>query len=1179
MTTYYQPKQSESSVNGQQIDKNSPTSNSPIAVIATGLNSLKSDIEKSALWEVPEISNKVLRLEKLVATVEQKFKPVWDAAVQGQFKTEQEKLFAIASSIRQSLDWNTKLKTAVTELRTTLQADRVLVYRFDGEMQGVVMAESLESGLTPLLGQMLESSIFGADRAAEYLPHPLIKIDDTSNIPLTRQQMQLWDKLQIKSSLSIPLLVGQQAWGLLVVQQCHDTRYWLEAEISLAYNVATELTIHLQQSEFRWQLQLQPEQERILNNVLSRIRQSQNLDVLFKTTCREVRQMLNTDRVTVFRFIPGTNFNEGEFIAEDVKQGFSSELGNKFYDTRFGQDYAPLYRQGRIQAVADIYTSGLSDCHVEQLAQFQIRANLIVPLLKGEELWGLICIHQCSGPHKWQNYEIEFVKRIAAQFGIALGQANYLEQLHEKSERLAVVAEREKNSLQIIGKVGQSIADKLQQNQPIETIFKSTTQQIRRLLGVDRVVVYRFNSDWSGHFVAECVTSGYSPLIEQQFSDNHFVDDIVDYGSVLQRKGVKFRVTDTYLQATRGGHRHERQNFVVDDIYEANFPDCYLELLEQFEAKAYMLVPIFAGETLWGLIGTYQNSGPRHWEESEVYLLSQISNQLGIALLHGSSLKQLRSKTEKLAELAERQQTLTKVVDKIRQSLDVNNIFKTTTQEMRQLLNADRVSVYQFRPDWSGVFVAESVGSGWTKWVGPDLTTVWEDTHLQETQGGRYRQNQKSAVEDIHSKADDVTKAGLSSCHVEILEQFGIKAYIIVPIFVGETLWGLLAAYQHSDVRQWEDSEVNVLAQVGIQMGVALRQAKYLEQVQQQSEQLAQAAQREKEAKEQLQQRAIQLLGAIQPTLKGDLTVRLPITTDEVGTLADAYNNTLQALRKILMQVQTASAKVAQTSEVSGVSVAELSEQAQYQFAELTQALNQLQEMVDSTQAVAHNAAQVEVAVQQANQIVRQGDIAMNRTVDEIVAIRETVAKTGKKIKRLSESSQKISKAVNLIGNLATQTNLLALNAAIEATRAGEYGKGFAVVADEVRSLARQSAAATTEIEQLVQEIQAETGEVVIEMETGIRQVVQGTNLVNESRQSLNEIVAATAQIQELVEAITKATQLETQQSQSVTETMTKVAAIANQTSEHSLHMATSFKELLAMAEELQASVGKFKVS
>ncbi|MBE9224627.1 GAF domain-containing protein [Phormidium sp. LEGE 05292] len=1178
MTTHYQPKQTQQQTNGSPNGSKANTG-SPIKIIATALSSLKSDIEKTSLWDAPEVSEKMQKLENLVTTVEQKFKVSWEASVEAKIKADREKTLAIVSAIRQGLDFEGKLKVAVTELRQNLGCDRVLVYRFDSENYGVIMAEAMELELTPLLGKPLESHYFGADRAAEYFTTPIVVIDDTSNEEFTPQQKQLWNKLQIKSCLTVPLVVGQQVWGLLVVLQHQQSRHWQESESQLVYQIGAEILVHLQQSEYRWQLTVQPEQERILNNVLNRIRQSQNLDTLFRATCREVRQLLNTDRVSVFQFIPGKDFNEGQFIAEDLRQGISSELGNIFADSRFGKDFAPLYRQGRIQAVSDVYTSGLSECHIEQLLNFQIRANLIVPLMKGEELWGLLCIHQCTKPHNWQNYEIEFVKRVAAQFGIALDQAHYLEELHEKTERLAVIAEREKNFIQMIGKVGKSIAEQVQQLRNIESIFTSTTQQLRRLLKADRIAIYRFNEDWSGTFVTESVSNDWTPMLNKQMFDHHFVDDIVDQGGVLQKSGMKFRVTETYLQSTRGGHQHDRSHFVVDDIYQANFPECYIELLEQFEAKAYIIVPIFAGNKLWGLLSAYQNSSTRHWEDSEVNLLSQIANQFGLALLQSSSSKKVEAQAEQLIQVVEREKTLTKVIDKMRLSLDVNNIFKTTTHEVRQLLKAERVSVYQFRPDWSGVFVAESVASGWPKWVGPDITTVWEDTYLQETQGGRYRQNQKYAVENVHSIANDINNAGLSQCHVEMLEQMQIKAYIIVPIFVGDNLWGLLAAYQHSEIRQWDDPEINVVAQIGIQMGVALRQAKYLEQVKQQSEQLSQAAKREKEAKELLQQRAIQLLGAIQPTLKGDLTVRLPVTTDEVGTLADAYNNTLQALRKILIQVQTATEKVSQTSHNSGVSITELSQQAQLQYQKLSEALKLVQAMVNSTQAVAKNAALVEATVQEANQTVLQGDTAMNRTVDEIMAIRETVAKTGKKIKRLSESSQKISKAVNLIGNLATQTNLLALNAAIEATRAGEYGKGFAVVADEVRSLARQSAAATTEIEQLVQEIQSETGEVVQAIETGIQQVVEGTNLVNETRQNLNKIVGATAQIQDLVQGITQATQQETQQSKLVTEAMTSVAKIANRTSENSLQISSSFQELLVMAEDLQSNVGKFKLN
>ena len=165
-----------------------------------------------------------------------------------------------------------------------------------------------------------------------------------------------------------------------------------------------------------------------------------------------------------------------------------------------------------------------------------------------------------------------------------------------------------------------------------------------------------------------------------------------------------------------------------------------------------------------------------------------------------------------------------------------------------------------------------------------------------------------------------------------------------------------------------------------------------------------------------------------------------------------------------------------------------------------------------------------------------------------------------------------------MIDNFANQTNLLAINASIEATRAGEYGRGFAVVADEIRTLAYQSGNATTEIEALVQEIQAETQEVTEAMELGIMKVVQGTGLVNKTRQSLDAIKASTNQISERVQRITSSTSTQTQQSQLVTQAMTDVAQIANQTSENTFQLASLFQELLVTSEQLQTSISQFKI-
>lgn len=169
---------------------------------------------------------------------------------------------------------------------------------------------------------------------------------------------------------------------------------------------------------------------------------------------------------------------------------------------------------------------------------------------------------------------------------------------------------------------------------------------------------------------------------------------------------------------------------------------------------------------------------------------------------------------------------LNQVVARIRQSQDINEIFAATTAEVRQALDCDRVSLYQFAPDWSGYFLAESVVPGWVPLVGNGIRTVWADTYLQEHQGGRYRHQETFAIDDIYL-------SGHHPCHIDILEQFQVRAYAVVPVFMNDQLWGLLSAYQNNGPRRWQPGDLDLLSQVAHHLGLALQQMQLIDQLQQ----------------------------------------------------------------------------------------------------------------------------------------------------------------------------------------------------------------------------------------------------------------------------------------------------------------------------------------------------------
>lgn len=340
----------------------------------------------------------------------------------------------------------------------------------------------------------------------------------------------------------------------------------------------------------------------------------------------------------------------------------------------------------------------------------------------------------------------------------------------------------------------------------------------------------------------------------------------------------------------------------------------------------------------------------------------------------------------------------------------------------------------------------------------------------------------------------------------------------------------------------------------------------------------AESAEEEKRRSEELQRELMQLLEEMEEASKGDLTVRANLTAGEVGIIADVFNTIVESLRKIIVQVKQATTQVNTSIGENQGAIQKLADEALAQVDEVTNTLNSVEQMSLSIQEVAENARQAAEVARSASSTAQESGAAMERTVESILNMRSTVAETAKKVKQLGESSQQISQVIALINEIALKTNLLAVNAGIEAAHAGEQGKGFAVVAEQVGELAEQSAAATKEIEQIVKNIQTGTKEVVEAMELGTTQVVEGTNLVQETKQSLGRILEVSAEIDKLLQSISHATVSQAETSQQITNLMKLIAQASQGTSNSSRQVDGALRETVEVALQLQVAVGQFKV-
>lgn len=197
-------------------------------------------------------------------------------------------------------------------------------------------------------------------------------------------------------------------------------------------------------------LQQQIQREQAIAEISQDIRRSLSLENVLTRTVERIRELLHTDRVIIFRFRSDWR---GDVIMESVGAEWMSILSTTVSDPCFTERFIEPYRQGRVCRLNDVEGADLEPCYVEFQRQLQVKANLVVPILQADNLWGLLIAHQCSAARQWQDFEVELLQRLATQVGIAIQQSELYErtrrELVERQQMQAVLEASEERFRQL----------------------------------------------------------------------------------------------------------------------------------------------------------------------------------------------------------------------------------------------------------------------------------------------------------------------------------------------------------------------------------------------------------------------------------------------------------------------------------------------------------------------------------------------------------------------------------------------------------------------------------------------------------------------------------------------------------------------------------------------------------
>ncbi|MBE9180574.1 PAS domain S-box protein [Oculatella sp. LEGE 06141] len=406
------------------------------------------------------------------------------------------------------------------------------------------------------------------------------------------------------------------------------------------------------------------------------------------------------------------------------------------------------------------------------------------------------------------------------------------------------------------------ITQRIRQSLDLDQILATAVLEVCQTLQADRAVILRLNLDGSAVVIEESVTPGYPSIIDRVWMDERFLK--------------------VCCEQYRQGQPH-----IVPDLMADDWAACMAEFMQSVGVKSKVVAPIIqtmadSSSRVWGLLIVHACSHHRRWQPDEADLLQQISHQLAIAIHQAAQHQRLqlelteRQRAERALQRAlareqqaiERERFMAAIAQRVRESLDLNQILTTTVEEVRTLLHVDRVVLLRLQPQGEATIASEAVSPEYQPMLGASVKTPW----LQHLETNDWCQG-------THSISNIQADPLLSVSTFEYLMHYQVQAMLTVPMLQNGRVLSVLAAHQCSAPRDWQEYEISLLEQLATQVAIAIHQSELYQQMQQLNLNL----------EEQVQERTTQLQQAFdcEATLKR-ITDRVRDSLDEAQILQSA---------------------------------------------------------------------------------------------------------------------------------------------------------------------------------------------------------------------------------------------------------------------------------------------------